>query len=111
MSYLTIFYPVSAGQNGPLLGADEEEIVLLHFIVLEPDTCQEKNPRPENLARSKNPGGTSVVLKLLNNAKEFWERNAGPLTFLKSGDTVFINSKTMLSFAVLIHLIAELLEW
>ena len=33
--YLIIFYPVSAGQNGPLLGTDEEEIVLLVYIIID----------------------------------------------------------------------------
>ena len=33
--YLVIFYCASAGQNGPDLGADEEEIVLLVFSVID----------------------------------------------------------------------------
>lgn len=33
--YLVVFYCVSAGQNGPDLGADEEEIVLLVYWVID----------------------------------------------------------------------------
>jgi epithelial splicing regulatory protein 1/2 len=33
--YLVIFHAVSSGQNGPLLGADEQEIVLLVYLVLD----------------------------------------------------------------------------
>lgn len=33
--YLVIFYAVSAGQNGPNLGADEEEIVLIVYLILD----------------------------------------------------------------------------
>jgi epithelial splicing regulatory protein 1/2 len=35
MTYLVIFYCATAGQNGPLLGSDEEEIVLLFYLVLD----------------------------------------------------------------------------
>ena len=35
--YLVVFYAVSSGQNGPNLGADEEEIVLLLYLVLDAD--------------------------------------------------------------------------
>jgi len=33
--YLVIFYAVSAGQNGPNLGADEEDIVLIVYLILD----------------------------------------------------------------------------
>ena len=33
--YLVIFYCASAGQNGPDLGSDEEEIVLLVYWVID----------------------------------------------------------------------------
>jgi len=33
--YLVIFYAVSAGQNGPNLGADEEQIVLIVYLILD----------------------------------------------------------------------------
>lgn len=33
--YLVIFYAVSSGLNGPLLGTDEQEIVLLVYLVLD----------------------------------------------------------------------------
>ena len=33
--YLVIFFAVSAGQNGPNLGADEEEIVLIVYLILD----------------------------------------------------------------------------
>ena len=33
--YLVIFYCASAGQNGPDLGSDEEEIVLLVYDVID----------------------------------------------------------------------------
>ena len=33
--YLVVFYCVSAGQNGPDLGSDEEEIVLLVYWVID----------------------------------------------------------------------------
>jgi hypothetical protein len=33
--YLVIFHAVSSGLNGPLLGTDEQEIVLLVYLVLD----------------------------------------------------------------------------
>ena len=32
--YLVIFYGVSAGQNGPNLGSDEQDLVMLIFLVI-----------------------------------------------------------------------------
>jgi hypothetical protein len=33
--YLVVFHAVSSGLNGPLLGTDEQEIVLLVYLVLD----------------------------------------------------------------------------
>ena len=33
--YLVIAHAVTAGQDGPLLGSDEEEVVLLIYLVLD----------------------------------------------------------------------------
>jgi hypothetical protein len=33
--YLVIYHAVSAGQNGPNLGCDEEDIVLIVYLVLD----------------------------------------------------------------------------
>ena len=33
--YLVIFYGVSAGQNGPNLGSDEQDLVMLIFLVID----------------------------------------------------------------------------
>ena len=38
--YLVIYHAVSAGQNGPNLGCDEEEIVMIVYLVL--DVAQNK---------------------------------------------------------------------
>ena len=32
--YLVIYHAISAGQNGPNLGCDEEEIVMILYLVL-----------------------------------------------------------------------------
>ena len=33
--YLVIYHAISAGQNGPNLGCDEEEIVMILYLVLD----------------------------------------------------------------------------
>ena len=43
--YLVIYHAISAGQNGPNLGCDEEEIVMILYLVLnvaenKVSTCQ-----------------------------------------------------------------------
>ncbi|XP_059471623.1 RNA-binding protein fusilli isoform X3 [Neocloeon triangulifer] len=35
--YLCLLFPVTAGQQGPALGSDEEEIVLLTYVLVDPD--------------------------------------------------------------------------
>jgi hypothetical protein len=35
--FLCLLFPVTAGQQGPSLGSDEEEIVLLVFVLVDPD--------------------------------------------------------------------------
>ena len=45
--YLVIFYGVSAGQNGPNLGSDEQDLVMLIFLVID----TEENKVKDTLSR------------------------------------------------------------
>jgi hypothetical protein len=45
--YLCLLYPVTAGLQGPALGSDEEEIVLLVFVIVDPD-CNKVRCTPAN---------------------------------------------------------------
>ena len=50
--YLVIFYCVTAGQNGPELGTDEEEIVLLVFWVIDLHSNQVGEKTQNNLMKN-----------------------------------------------------------
>ena len=41
--YLVIFYGVSAGQNGPNLGSDEQDLVMLIFLVIDTEENKVKD--------------------------------------------------------------------
>ncbi len=53
--FLVVFYAASAGQNGPELGSDEEEIVLLVYWVIDLHSNQvrDKTQRCSSLEKRK----------------------------------------------------------
>ena len=56
--YLVIFYGVSAGQNGDNLGSDEQDLVMLIFLVINTEEKKVRLPRrPFRVAKPTLPLG------------------------------------------------------